>query len=69
MEQSDSREANLSRKVRIVLKRHYPGLTGNDVDEALTHVETANGGKLFGLTFKKFFVHNMFLSGIFWGAQ
>lgn len=55
MEQSDSREANLSRKVRIVLKRHYPGLTGNDVDEALTHVETANGGKLFGLTFKKLF--------------
>ena len=55
MEESDSREAAMSRKLRIVLKRHYPGLSRDEIAEALSHVEKANGGKLLGLTFRKLF--------------
>ena len=56
MEPSGKREALLKGKLRIVIKRHYPGLIREQVSEAITHVEKANGGKLVGLKFRKLFV-------------
>ena len=55
MEPSGRREALLKVKLRIVMKRHYPGLTREQVSEAITDVEKANGGKLVGLNYKKLF--------------
>ena len=43
MEPCGRREALLKVKLRIVMKRHYPGLTREQVSEAITDVEKANG--------------------------